>query len=183
MFVDNVATQLMSMAAVVMTGGLIQCWTHPWRVMLANYLDALVAVGLILVLMGGTMLLDLEAAGVESSVTMFFMVIITCICLAFVLTVGYTLVLFLRPPMPYGIFLSHHKEGAAVLARWCKLILRDMTSDKVFYDSDNLSQLNTLFEICAFETKNVIVLLTEDTLQRIWCAGEIASAIGNNVHM
>ena len=59
-----------------------------------------------------------------------------------------------------------------MLARWCKLVLQDITSERVFYDSDDLNQLNSLFEIVSYQTKNVVVLLTRDTLRRIWCAGD-----------
>jgi hypothetical protein len=90
---------------------------------------------------------------------------------------------YLRPAKRYGIFLSHHKGGAQLLARWFKQMLTDRMNDDVFLDSDNLDELFSLIQTVANETKNLVILLTQETLCRLWCACEIVSATqhGTNV--
>ena len=52
--------------------------------------------------------------------------------------------------------------------RWMKLKMGEMIAmDKVFLDSDNLSDLTTLFQIVGFETQCIVILLTRETLYRI----------------
>jgi len=55
-----------------------------------------------------------------------------------------------------------------------KLKMGELISmDKVFVDSDNLTDLTALFQIVGFETQCIVIILTKETLYRIWCAGEI----------
>ena len=70
-----------------------------------------------------------------------------------------------------------------MLARWFKQRLRDMISDDVFLDSDNLQELLSLLHTVAFETKNLVIILTEETLTRPWCACEIVSATQKDVNI
>mmetsp|Transcript_32047 Transcript_32047/g.85840 ORF Transcript_32047/g.85840 Transcript_32047/m.85840 type:complete len:374 (-) Transcript_32047:941-2062(-) len=74
------------------------------------------------------------------------------------------------------MFLSHHKGGAAVLARFIKEFCKDKVLGHIFLDCDELSVLEHLFSIAAEDTKNFVMVLTSQTLQRFWVAGEIASA-------
>jgi len=46
----------------------------------------------------------------------------------------------------------------------------------VFIDSDDLQELDTLFDIVKSRVQHLVVYLTADTLKRPWCAGEIVSA-------
>ena len=90
---------------------------------------------------------------------------------------------FKFPPKDYGIFLTHHKIGTAVLARWFKLLFTGWTKERVFIDSDDLGQLDSLVEIVSYRTKYVLVILTRDTLRHDTCAGEIAAAHFKGVKM
>merc|ERR1719210_1006613 len=81
----------------------------------------------------------------------------------------------------FGIFLCHHKGGGGVLARFIKLAMRRSTNAEIFLDSDNLEDLDVLFDIVRTQVQNHVVLLTSELLKRIWCAGEIVTAVANNV--
>jgi len=82
----------------------------------------------------------------------------------------------------YGAFLTHHKQGAGCLARLIKLRLQPrMRSSEVFLDSDNLDDLEGLFDTVRCDTAHIIAILTEETLRRPWCAGELVTALKNGV--
>lgn len=49
----------------------------------------------------------------------------------------------------------------------------------MFIDSDNLQELDTLFDIVRAKLDTLVVYLTKETLSRPWCAGEICTA-GNS---
>merc|ERR1719277_2565856 len=98
-------------------------------------------------------------------------------------TIAYKLWEFSVPPKRYGIFLCHHKGGGAVLARYFKEVISDVSRERVFLDSDDLDSLEGLFRTVEEDTKNLVVLLTSETLWRMWCAGEICSAFCFHVNM
>merc|ERR1719491_576362 len=50
------------------------------------------------------------------------------------------------------------------------------THTRVFIDSDNLRELDKLFDIVRCQVTHLIVYLTRLTLSRPWCAGEIVTA-------
>jgi hypothetical protein len=108
------------------------------------------------------------------------------VCVSFLIAVGSivvrTLIKKLFPQKFYGVFLSHHKGAAAVLSRWCKLMFQAQTNAIIFLDSDELNDLNLLFNVVAWETLNFVLLWTSQTVLRPWCAGEIVSAWARKVH-
>jgi len=82
----------------------------------------------------------------------------------------------IRPRHQYHYFICHHKADAAAQARLLKMKLQAKTHQSVFIDSDNLTELDDLFDIVKCRVKHLVVYLTKDTLGRPWCAGEIATA-------
>merc|ERR1719159_1023215 len=85
------------------------------------------------------------------------------------------------PTVGYGVFLCHHKGGAAVLGRYFKIKMGRHSSAQVFLDSDQLEELDLIFDIVRSCSQNLVVLLTKETLFRMWCAGEIATAVSCEV--
>jgi len=81
----------------------------------------------------------------------------------------------------YGIFLSHHKSAAALVARRCKMILQDLVPGKHFLDVDELTNLDNLLFTVRSNVETVVVLLTPEVLSRFWCAIEITVAHLNKV--
>lgn len=182
-FVNAMIVQVLCISLLIAGSALLQCWIRPWRTAPANVLDACASLGLMMVLNGGMMLADIDKTSGLSMVRIFFHVVVFSVVFAFVVVLFRSLYYFVNPPKTFGIFLSHHKQGAQVLARWFKLQMTDWTHEKIFLDSDNLSALSSLFEICSHRTKNLMVILTRETLRSAICAGEIASASRHNVNI
>ncbi|CAE7190230.1 unnamed protein product [Symbiodinium microadriaticum] len=55
------------------------------------------------------------------------------------------------------------------------------SSTNVFLDSDQLEDLDLIFNTIRATTKSVVVVLTPELLKRMWCAGEIVTAFKNNI--
>lgn len=180
-FSNNIQSQLLFMSLLMASSCASQCVLQPWRYKMANYVDTACSVLVILILVSGALLVERDAARTKSVVSKFFTVISGLLFLLLLGVLGSMVKAMTIPRRRYGVFLSHHKEGAAALARWFKLMLHELTPDPVFLDSDELDRLDLIFEIVAFDTKNVVVLCTKEILRRIWCAGEIASAVKRGV--
>merc|ERR1719387_309626 len=127
------------------------------------------------------MIIDRELDDAMSTIQVFLVVVLVTLSTT-VLGIGCVCTYrFLVPLKEYGTFLCHHKEGAAIFARWFKLALRERSNDRVFLDVDYLDRLDKIFGCVRDNTKNLVILLTRETLYRIWCAGEVASGILYNV--
>mmetsp|Transcript_63440 Transcript_63440/g.182078 ORF Transcript_63440/g.182078 Transcript_63440/m.182078 type:complete len:155 (-) Transcript_63440:918-1382(-) len=89
----------------------------------------------------------------------------------FALAVLYALLRYFWSSINYGAFLCHHKAGAGVWARYFKLRLACYTKANIFIDSDNLMELDTLFECVRASTRHLVVLGTRDVCYRMWMIG------------
>mmetsp|Transcript_161548 Transcript_161548/g.513407 ORF Transcript_161548/g.513407 Transcript_161548/m.513407 type:complete len:439 (-) Transcript_161548:36-1352(-) len=78
----------------------------------------------------------------------------------------------------YRMFLCHHKAAAGAFARLLKyaLIESPQVTGDIFLDSDDLFNLDTLFDCVASETETLVVLGTRQIFQRPWCVGEMTKA-------
>ncbi|CAE7033301.1 ttrS [Symbiodinium sp. CCMP2592] len=81
----------------------------------------------------------------------------------------------------FKIFLTHHKSAAGALARFIKSILNKHSHDKVFLDSDELQDLDSLFESVRSNVAFLVPLLTPQMISRPWCVGELVTAHFNRV--
>ena len=86
-----------------------------------------------------------------------------------------------KPAIIYHVFLCHHKDGAGSLARFIKMVITSATHARVFLDSDQLEDLELVFDTVRSSTANLVVLMTAGILTRMWCAGEIVTAARNDV--
>ena len=55
------------------------------------------------------------------------------------------------------------------------------TSTQIFLDSDQLEDLDLIFDTIRCTTHSVVVVLTPQVLTRMWCAGEIVTAFKNKI--
>lgn len=182
LFVREPVAQVLLVIVAIVAYAACQMKMWPWRVRVANYLDMIFAGAAIMIMTGGCIMMDMSGV----SVTVLRIVLMTAMMSCFlgaVLTMLHLLIRVLMPSKPYGVFLSHHRANAAVLARWFKLKFKQVSTDRVFYAMDDLTSLDSVFRIAAYETKNIIVLLTRETLWRMWCAGEITSGMLTGVHI
>merc|ERR1711871_67168 len=57
------------------------------------------------------------------------------------------------------------------------------TKRRIFLDSDELENIDLIFDIVRKDVRNLVPLQTKLLLSRLWCAGEITTAAANNVPM
>ena len=57
-----------------------------------------------------------------------------------------------------------------------RIMLQNMIQNRIFLDSDDVSKLDAIMDVTAWDCENVVVVMTSETLKRMWCAAEIASA-------
>ena len=83
----------------------------------------------------------------------------------------------------FALFLSHQKVVAGILVRWLQLTWGPSFggSQRIFIDSDDLIDLDELFDIVKMDVELLVVLLTKEVPWRPWTAGEITTARNNGV--
>jgi hypothetical protein len=175
--------QCVTMGVVLLSFSTFQSRVWPWRTQVANACDLGINFGLIVVMMGAGFLIDVdEDAGEETLGAMMFtavMIVLACIIIAGM----WTAYKHFMKGKQYAAFLCHHKGGAAVLGRYFKMKLSKVSSAEVFLDCDQLDDLDLLFDTVRQDLENLVILLTKETLFRMWCAGEVCTAVSNGVNM
>jgi len=115
----------------------------------------------------------------EELLSIMGMVSICFIFSAIVLALGISVYQRLLPSPRYDFFVCHHKVDASAQSRLLKCMMTARNLE-VFIDSDDLQDLDSLFDTVRSRVRHVIVYLTKDTLTRPWCSGEIVTAYRNN---
>jgi len=171
---DDVALQICVMVTIIGFMTLLQQELKPWRNRVVNCMDGVMCIMLILLLLSGALVADLNV----NPSTVEWLGFSTILAVFVVAGGGIVWALFSRcdPRRKYGFFVCHHKAAAAAQARLLKIKLKEHTRRRVFIDSDNLTELDSLFDIVKCQVKHLVVYLTSDTLSRPWCAGEITTA-------
>ena len=82
----------------------------------------------------------------------------------------------MRTRKKFLAFLSHHKRDCGVAAQLIKSDLMKTLGKRVYLDSDELEHLDTLLATVRFDVRFFVLLLTQETRWRPWCAGEIVTA-------
>jgi hypothetical protein len=183
-FANSGQRQLIVFVMVLLMFGFPQALLKPWHGELSNLLDTIVTGSLVLVLTGAAVLQGSQSqdeATTESDIQIFFSIFMLILLTGFATITGYEAYRRFFPDPRFLGFLSHHKGGCAVGARFMKMELERLTRRKFFLDSDNLINIAFLLHLVRSASKNFVLLLSEDTLRRPWCAGEIATAKKNKV--
>jgi len=148
----------------------------PWRHDAVNYIDAGVSIILIL-------LLSVGASGLQGSISEAQSVVSTCIVVS-VLMLGAAFAVHKSLPSKqstFAFFLSHHKSGAGNTARLMKLLLQlSLAKESIFFDADDLQDLDLLFEAVK-GSRCIVFLLSNDALTRPWVVGELVTAYQNGI--
>ncbi|CAJ1358827.1 unnamed protein product [Effrenium voratum] len=186
MFVAAPEIQVVLMGALFVCGGALQVRTWPWRTEQANYADLIMTCFLQIVLLGAAPLLEIDQAQSTEMLGWLLCVAVLGPFLAGLSAVGYSIYRHFMPGDMFGIFLCHHKGGAGSLCRLLKLLAHRHSNTNVFLDSDQLEDLDLIFDTIRAKTKrlvqmSVVVVLTPELLKRMWCAGEIVTAHKNKV--
>merc|ERR1719293_349459 len=79
----------------------------------------------------------------------------------------------------FNYFVCHHKAAAGSFARLLKMELyrTKAVTREVFIDTDNLVDLDGLFDVVASETEVLILVASEGVFMRPWCIGELVTAM------
>eukprot|EP00930_Biecheleria_cincta_P065340 TRINITY_DN5110_c0_g1_i4.p1 TRINITY_DN5110_c0_g1~~TRINITY_DN5110_c0_g1_i4.p1 ORF type:complete len:1421 (-),score=213.93 TRINITY_DN5110_c0_g1_i4:543-4754(-) len=154
----------------------------PWRVRLGNYLDITITMALLAFLSCAAFFVEtssMKAVAWLCSILVVFMFFLNATILGLA---GFQLWSH-KYRKPFSFFLCHHKAGAGAFARLLKLHLTELCSkslrhrhQKVFIDSDDLKNLEFLFDYVGSQSEHIVVLMSEELLLRPWCMGELVTA-------
>eukprot|EP00439_Symbiodinium_sp_Y106_P040241 s4380_g4.t3 len=170
------ALQIVAVGTMLLASLALQTRLWPWRTRESNVADLLMMQFVVIVLLGVSPLLEIdEAAAATLLGTLLCVPVLAPLVLAVLVTIwmGWR---SLQKAARYDAFLCHHKGGAGALARYIKIQLTTLTGCSVFLDADCLESLDGLFDIVREQTKNFVVILTQELPKRMWCAGEVATA-------
>ena len=142
------------MLAICAGFAISQNWLLPWRTFVANLGDAIINFGLQMCLATALATQDsaLGNAGLISTVTdavsamLMFTIMFPMLYLVYVLV----MLRYRKTHKRFAAFLSHHKASSSVMARFMKITLTPMMNAAIFLDSDDLQDLDNLFEIVGF---------------------------------
>ncbi|CAL1151686.1 unnamed protein product [Cladocopium goreaui] len=178
-FIPEVQLQVLGLLLILC--GALQIRTWPWRTDLANYVDLVIASILQVVLLGVAPMVRNDEAKSTKALGYVLAISVLSPLLTGLAAIFYSCLRHFRPEKSFGIFLCHHKGGAGSLCRLLKLVVAKHSKTEVFLDSDQLEDLDLIFDTIRVKTKSVVVVLTSDLLKRMWCAGEIVTAHKNRV--
>ena len=176
LLVSYPALQIGVMSFVFWGRVVIHCMFWPWRPESANWSE-LVLLGAVSFLLNlAAPLLNQESR--ESAVILAYTMTVFICALPLVLLAGLSFLVWskLQAQRRYKLFLCHHKATTGVLCRHLKLLFQKHVSVPVFYDSDNLRDLGELFDTVKMLTDNMLVVLTPELLQSMWCVSEALPA-------
>jgi len=150
----------------------------PWRVHEANMLDCFLCGGTVLVIFLVSFFLE-ESEKRLGTVAWFSTVVCAGVLSLIPVAIGVAIYnRFFRSMKRFQFFLCHHKAGAGAYVRLLKLhlIASPKVTKEVFLDSDNLDNLDYLFEYVANDTDMFVAVVTRDIFTRPWCIGELCTA-------
>ncbi|CAE8681777.1 unnamed protein product [Polarella glacialis] len=179
--IEAPALQIIVLGGIFMISAAVQAWTRPWRTEASNIADILISLLLVIILLGIAPLLEGDQSEKESIVGGVVTALIFGGLTALLCILGHVLVWRFRTNKGYEVFLCHHKGAAGVLCRYIKMMLTKHARGNVFLDTDQLEDLDLIFDAVKCQTKTLVVVLTPQVLTHMWCAGEIVSAHRNKV--
>ena len=177
------ALQVGIMGIVICLKLIVQILLWPWRLDIANYNDLALSAGLLILLLLASPLLNIDQAETLTFVAILLSVVMIVLPVVAMFAALAVVMARLRPQSKYAAFLCHHKAGAGALCRFFKLVAKKYVKMNIFLDSDELDDLARIFDVVRADTKCLVVVLTAELLNRMWCALEIASAHKHQVLM
>jgi len=173
------AAQVLMLVGVILFFVLVQQQINPWRAQWVNLLDGIAGGLFVLIIMSGSLTLDLSLD--DHTVKALNNISLTTLVLLMLGGFGATIYVKYLPGPTFHYFICHHKRDAQAQARLLKMLLTSTGRLHVFIDSDDLEELDGLFDLVKRQVKRLAVYLTRETLTRPWCAGEIATACEHKV--
>eukprot|EP00416_Gambierdiscus_australes_P024191 CAMPEP_0171079336 /NCGR_PEP_ID=MMETSP0766_2-20121228/15191_1 /TAXON_ID=439317 /ORGANISM="Gambierdiscus australes, Strain CAWD 149" /LENGTH=599 /DNA_ID=CAMNT_0011536517 /DNA_START=45 /DNA_END=1844 /DNA_ORIENTATION=+ len=182
-FVGAPEVQCCSMVFVLLVVMCVEMMFWPWRTSTANWTAIFMGVCLIMSVVSMGPIMETTPQDAERSMSWFFCIFTVGVLIVAVVILSLSLYRRLRPQKRFGAFLCHHKASAGALARQIKMLMHLGCTSGVFLDSDELDDLDGLFDIVRCEIRSLVVMLNGAVLTRVWCAGEITTAIRNRIHV
>jgi len=179
-FANSPIAQVIVIECVILVSLIGTSRLAPWRTAIANKMDVGIGFAMtIFILVAGLLMeVNVNEGAVVLSVIAALLVLVVFMTLIGVLVLS--VYQRLAPDM-FGALLCHHKAGAGSLARFFKMKIDKYSTSKIFIDSDNLVNLDFLFDIVRTQIRNLVIIATRMTLTRPWCAGEITTAVVNSI--
>lgn len=181
LFRESAIWQVLSIEFIHLLALLGTCYLMPWRTLIANISEMGMAVALITFMQVASFFVhDDQGEGTEllAGVLIALVASIASVALG---VLAHTAFFRFVPTTPYGVFLCYHQDGAASLGRYFKMIIGRLSSSRIFLHSDQMEELDLIFDTVRQKSKNLVILLTKMTLTLPWCAGEITTAVLNGV--
>jgi len=176
------ALQIIVVGTLLLLSLVVQTRLWPWRSHVSNIADMLMTLFINIVLLGVAPLLEIDKTGATSVLgTLLCVPVLAPLAISIVVSIWMGWRQMDQSQKRYDVFLCHHKGGAGALARFLKIRLTAYAHCSVFLDADCLESLDGLFDIVRQQTKTFVVILTQELLKRMWCAGEIVTAHKNSI--
>jgi hypothetical protein len=183
--IPNVFWQVTIMQIMFIVTFGVTCIVMPWRWPIANALE-IVTAGCMLCLFCLTAFFvrdpNLQGVAEVAVVALLGSFIFLPIVAAFAMLKRH----LFKTKKSFQYFLCHHKAAAGTFARLTKICLADsahVSTSRIFLDSDNLTDLESLFDTVSGEVGTLVVLSSREVLLRPWCLGEVTTCYLHKVPM
>lgn len=177
--IPDTFVQVMLLQIVLAAAAIITAIVRPWRVKLMNTLDVFFAVVMLLLVSVSTFFVE-EVDNNHFGVAFFgtIVMVITPILLPTAGVYGLYIKFGRAKRKDYQFFICHHKAGAGAFSRLLKMGLVGSGKLKagVGIDSDNLDNLDKLFDYVGSHTETLVVIASKEIFMRVWCLGEMTKA-------
>jgi len=174
-FSGKVGIQVLLICGIIVSFGMFQATTQPFRAKFVNKMDSLTSTLLILILHCG--ILRTELAVNKNDIAVLSTIAVGTFLILLIVTAGISIKAKLWPERAYYHFLCHHKRDAATQVRYLQMQIVSKLRRTCFLDSDHLKDLSKLFETVKTSVQHFLIYLTQDTLSRPWCVGEVVIAM------
>lgn len=176
--IPKLAIQITFLQGILVSSLLVTIQQKPWRIGHLNTMESLYTAAMVSIVFLCALVANADEGDLQILAWVVGIFIVAAL-LSFPLAVGYGLHRRFMPRRKlYRHFLCHHKATAGAFARLLKYALTEslQSTRDVFLDSDNLYNLDLLFDIVANGTETLVVLGTKQIFQRPWCVGEMTKA-------
>jgi len=180
--IPSIVCQIMMTQLFLCTSSVLVSLLFPWRVRFANVLDITMTVAITMLL--STSAFFVEGESLESIAWIGSVILVGLLATAFPVLGFSAYKHFTRAAhKPFSHFICHHKAGAGSFARLLKMCLCQggRVDKRVFIDSDDLTDLELIFDYVGSQSDRLVILCSKDIFSRPWCMGEMCFAMRNVV--
>mmetsp|Transcript_2855 Transcript_2855/g.6241 ORF Transcript_2855/g.6241 Transcript_2855/m.6241 type:complete len:1509 (+) Transcript_2855:1-4527(+) len=168
--------QVLLLQVVLILQLALVCVRQPWRVPEANALEAVLTLGVVLMLCCAALITGGGSSEDVALAWTFIALLIVALIAVFVMAIYAVYWLLVhRRRKPFDFFICHHKARAGCMARLINVEFA-VRGRKAFIDTDDLRDLDKLFDYVATQTQTLLILCSKLIFTRPWCMGEVVTA-------